>query len=324
MKVLFVTSGNSKYHQVMPAFIQTQAQSLLDMGIDLDLYQIKGKGVKGYLRNIIPLRKKLKDSRYDIIHAHYGFCGVIAALARRKEKLVVSFMGESEFVPDKEDQLNILIWFMTLLHRLFARCFFDFVIFKSENLSNFIKGIGHKSVILPNGVNLNVFKPLGKRLAREVLYLPFENNIVLWIGNPSRTVKGYSLAIQAIEKLKIDNPTLHFLAVNNIPNDQLPYYYNATDVFLLSSYSEGSPNVVKEAMACNCPVVSTNVGDVGLLMRGVNGCEISESFLAEEIRIHLEKLLKMKGRSEGRERIIDLGLDSKEIAIRLFNIYQSL
>lgn len=324
MKVLFVTSGNSKYHQVMPAFIRTQADSLIKLGIDLEFYQIIGKGVKGYLKSIFPLRQRLKDGHYEIIHAHYGFCGVAAALARRKEKLVVSFMGESEFVPDKEDRSNPFVLLMSFLHRFFARWVFDFVVFKSENLSRFISGIRDKSVVLPNGVNLEVFKPMDKQQARSFLNLPKENDIVLWIGNQSRVVKGYSLAENAVAMLKVDNPKLQFLAINNIPNEQLPYFYNAADVFLLSSYSEGSPNVVKEAMACNCPIVATEVGDVNQLLDGVVGCKVSKSFTPEDISTQIKKLLIFNNRSEGLNRIKSLGLDSRQIAARLVNIYNSL
>jgi teichuronic acid biosynthesis glycosyltransferase TuaC len=324
MKVLFVTSGNSKYHQVMPAFIRTQADSLIAAGVNLEFYQIIGKGVKGYLKNISPLKQKLKEGQYDIIHAHYGFCGIVAALARRNEKLLVSFMGESEFIPDKEDRGSLFVWLMVILHRIYARWIFDFVIFKSENLSRFVKGINHKSAVLPNGVNLNVFKPMDKPEARNYLNLPIDHYIVLWIGNQSRPVKGYSIAEKAVNLLKTEYPNLHFLAVNNIPNVQLPYYYNAADVFLLSSLSEGSPNVVKEAMACNCPIVATEVGDVNQLLDGVVGCKVSKSFTPEDISTQIKKLLIFNNRSEGLNRIISLGLDSRQIAARLVNIYSNL
>lgn len=326
MRVLFVTSGNSKYHQVMPAFIRTQADSLIESGVNLEFYQIIGKGVKGYLKSISPIRQQLKVGQYDIIHAHYGFCGIVASLARRKEKLVVSFMGESEFIPDKEDRGNLFVWLMVILHRLFARWIFDFVIFKSENLSTFIRGISHKSLVLPNGVNLEVFKPMDKQRARAFLNLPQENDIVLWIGDQSRAVKGYSLAENAIAKLKANNPNLQFLAINNIPNDQLPYYYNAADVFLLSSYSEGSPNVVKEAMACNCPVVSTDVGDVRWLFNGTSGHYIC-SFNSVDISLKLSESIsfsKTIGRTNGLNKLLSIGLDSKTIGQKLIDIYYQI
>lgn len=324
LKVLFVTSGNSKYHQNMPAFIQTQAESLIKLGVNLEFYQIKGKGIRGYLKSIRPLRERLITSTYDIIHAHYGFCGVVAALSRRKEKIIVSFMGESEFVPDKEDKGNLLIWAMTFVHRFFARWVFDFVIFKSENLARFIKGISNKSIVLPNGINLDVFKPMNKQQARIYLNLPLNIEIVLWIGNTTRSVKGYSLAKNAVESIKFENSNIYFLVVNNIPNDQLPYYYNAADVFLLSSYSEGSPNVVKEAMACNCPIVATDVGDVSHLLNGVSGCIVAKSFSHNELSIMLKKVLKAKMRSEGLDRIEALGLDARIIASRLISVYGNL
>lgn len=321
MKVLFVTSGNSKYHNIMPAFIRSQADSLIEEGVELDFYQIKGKGVIGYLKNIAPLRRKLKSHSYDIIHAHYGFCGVVSALARKDEKIVVSFMGESEFTPEPEDRLNPMLWLAVFLHRFFSRFIFDYTILKSPNIARFVKGIQKKSSILPNGVNLDLFKPLEKESAREYLKLPRDKKIILWIGNTDRKVKGFSFANKAITKVSLKYPNIHFLYINNIPNELLPYYYSASDVFLLTSLSEGSPNVIKEAMACNTPIVSTPVGDVQFLFENTRMCYCSTGFSPEEIAELLFSVIEKDERSNGRERIIALGLDLESTAKKLLSIY---
>ena len=324
MKVLFVTSGNSKYHRDLPAFIMSQADSLVDLGITLEFFKIKGNGVKGYLKNILPLRQKLKSQHFDVIHAHYGFCGVVAAIVRRKEKLVVSFMGESEFLLDAENKYKPFLWIMIYLHRLFARHIFDFVIFKSESLASFVKGITNKSRILPNGVNLERFRPIDKVMARAFLNLSPSKSIVLWIGNKNRAVKGYSIAVAAIDKLRLCFTDLEFLQVNDVSNEILPYYYNAADVFLLSSLSEGSPNVVKEAMACNCPVVATDVGDIRKLFNSSKGCKISNSFAPEELSKLVEEVLRSGEKSNGLARIRSLRLDSKSVAEELLSIYSQI
>lgn len=321
MKVLFVTSGNSKYHNKMPAFIESQANSLTEEGIDLSFFQISGKGVKGYLKNIIPLRRFLKKTTFDVVHAHYGFCGIVAVLARKKEKLVVSFMGESELTLDKYGKVNLALRITVFLHKLFAKHFFDLVIFKSMNLQTHISGIRHKSEVLPNGVNTARFRPLNRDQARNELGLNPSDKVILWIGDKSREVKGFKIARDAIQIVKDSYPNLKFLEINGVNNVNLPNYYNASNLFLLSSLSEGSPNVVKEAMACNTPVVATDVGDVRELFQGVNGLYLLNSFEPKEMADGIISVLTTNKRSSGRARIEELNIDIMSIASELQKIY---
>ena len=106
------------------------------------------------------------------------------------------------------------------------------------------------------------------------------------------------------------------------PND-IPYYLNACDLLLLTSLWEGSPNIIKEAMACNVPVVSTPVGDVEWLFGGREGLSIA-SPTASDIADKVSNLLGAKTLSDGRARIIDLGLNSKQIAQKLVQVYSNL
>jgi glycosyltransferase involved in cell wall biosynthesis len=323
LRVLFVCSGNSKYHHEMPAFIRSQADSLTAAGVQLLVYQVRGKGIKGYLGNVRPLRRFLRDNPVDVVHAHYGFCGITASLARRREPLVVSFMGESELAYDKEFGNPLLAHLMPVLDKAFARWRFDHTIFKSESLSKLLPGLRHASVV-PNGVDTERFMPMDREEARRALGLPEDRPIVLWIGNTDRLVKDFHLAEAAVAEARSHAPGLEFLAVNGIPNAQLPLYYNAADVFLLTSVSEGSPNVVKEAMACGCPIVSTDVGDVRWVVGGTAGCHVTASRRPQELGAALAGILAARLRTSGPERIIALGLDTSSVAQRLIAIYRKL
>jgi glycosyltransferase involved in cell wall biosynthesis len=99
-------------------------------------------------------------------------------------------------------------------------------------------------------------------------------------------------------------------------------YYNAADVFLLTSQSEGSPNTIKEAMACNCPIVTTNVGDVKTVIGTTKGCYIALHDI-RDIADKLKKALYFCSKTTGRERIINLGLDSNTIAEKIIKIYKT-
>jgi len=145
---------------------------------------------------------------------------------------------------------------------------------------------------------------------------------VVFISDPKREEKNYSLASASV--VELDDPTIELHIVNNIPNSQLVFLYSAADCIILTSFHEGSPNVIKEAMACNCPIVSTDVGDVRWVIGDTPGCFIA-SFdpvdFAEKIKLAIEFRHKY-GQTRGRERIIQLGLDSETVAKRIIKIYE--
>ena len=115
-------------------------------------------------------------------------------------------------------------------------------------------------------------------------------------------------------------------AFENTPNEETPYWYNASDVVLMTSKWEGSPNAIKEAMACSRPIVATNVGDIAERMNGVEGCFVVgvKELENERVRELAEDLIKAIEYTEtkGREKIIADGLDAREINQRLIVVYR--
>ena len=103
----------------------------------------------------------------------------------------------------------------------------------------------------------------------------------------------------------------------------MPLYLNASDLLLSTSLWEGSPNVIKEAMACNCPIVTTNVGDVKWLLDGVEGCLITTND-PKDVADKIKKALNFKGRTKGRDKLISLGLDSEHIAKKIIKVYEEV
>ena len=94
---------------------------------------------------------------------------------------------------------------------------------------------------------------------------------------------------------------------------------SASDLMLLPSLSEGSPQIVKEAMACNCPIVATDVGDIKEILGDTEGCYITKFDpidLAEKITL----ALNFGKRTNGRVRMENY--DNKVIADKIFNIYK--
>lgn len=307
MRILFVCSGNN-VNQISQVVLN-QGLSLEAAGQEIDFYLIKGKGISGYLKNISPLRKYYKEHKPELIHAHYSLSAFIASFVFSKS-LVVSLMGS-------DAKLNFYFKILISLFQFFFR--WRFMIVKSPEMKEILKL--KKANIIPNGVDINLFKPVNTIDSKRILNWNTEKKHILFAANPQRPEKNYILLKKAVDLLTLD-AEIHVLA--DVEHKQTPVYFNASDVVVLSSIWEGSPNVIKEAMACNCPVVSTDVGDVRWLFGDEEGYFIAD-FLPGDF---CEKLIlalnfsENKGKTKGRERIIKLGLDSTKVAEKIINIYR--
>ena len=143
--------------------MKAQGESLIKSGIEVSYFLIAGKGIYGYLKNVRPLRKCLRKTNYDIIHAHYGLAAIIALLARKNQKLVVSFMGTDIIGWNKPDGLVTGISLkVSRLNAFFAKRHYDSSIVKSKEM---LDKINAKNVnLIPNGVNISVFIPMEKTM----------------------------------------------------------------------------------------------------------------------------------------------------------------
>lgn len=317
MKVLFVSSGNSKWG--ISPIVKNQGDSLINKGLNIDFFTIKGKGVIGYLKHIRSLSKKLKTKNYDIIHAHYGLTGIVSYFAKRKEKLIISFMGaDILYKEDRNRRKNLKAIWLTKLNKYLAKKSYDFIIIKSDEMASKLNNIELKAV-LPNGVNFNTFFPIDMTLARAQLNLNKNDKIVLFASDPERREKNYGLIKQSIEI--INDPLVKVICAYNKSQRELNLYYNAADVLVLSSHFEGSPNVIKEAMACNCPVVSTDVGDVRTIIGNTRGCYIAQSN-PKDFASKIKMAICSGQRTDGRKNVSHM--KSELIAERLIAIYKRL
>lgn len=322
MKVLFVYSGNSISGQ--NKIVENQAKTIISNETGIDFFPIMGKGFKGYLKSVKGISQKLKEKKYDIVHAHYGLSGMVSFFAKKNERIVVSFMGD-DLVGTNNYNGSIQLWSRILIqiNAFYARFFYDHTIVKSsEMVSKLFRKTRYS--LIPNGVRLEDFYSIPQSDARDQLGIEKDKTIVLFVSDTTRTEKNYPLAASAIRTCNNNNMIL--MAVSNLSVETLNLYYNATDLVLLTSYHEGSPNVIKEAMACGCPVVSTDVGDVRWLFGTIQGhylISFNPFEIAEKIKLAVEyrKIFKY---SEGRERIKSLGLSSDTVAAKIIEIYKKV
>ena len=309
MKVLFVSSGNESGQPKNVVF--NQGYSLEKKGIEIRYFCIKGHGLKGYMSSVPDLKKEIWSFSPDIVHAHYSLSGLIASLAGAAP-IVVSLMGSEAY------HKKILF----SLTRYFSNHRWNRTIVKSAGMHEMLKL--NKAEVVPNGVDLDVFYARKKNESCARTGMDPKKINVLFVADPSRAEKNFAVASEAVASLNNDRISLS--PVYNIPNTDLPWYYSAANVLLMTSLWEGSPNVIKEAMACNCPIVSTNVGDIGWVTGSLPGTYLTSHSISD-VTEKLKKAIQFsesEGRTKGCLRIKDLKLDSASVAEKLTCIYNEV
>lgn len=311
MKVLFVHSSNTSYG--IESFIKSQAESLKEQGIEIDYYPVKGKGIKGYWDNLKYIKEISK--KYDIIHAHYGLIGLLCALTFTRKPIVLSVMGSDAYgsynIEGKRLASSYFIMFLTQLALIRANA----VIAKSINIYKYIP-YKNKTEIIANGVNFSLFMPIDKDQCRQELKIDSNKRVALFLANPNDPRKNFNLVKKAVEKM--NNPDLQLINPYPIKHEVFVKYLNASDVFILTSYNEGSPNVIKEAMACNIPIISTRVGDVDEIIGKTEGCFLVD-YNTDDIVKKINLAMSFDKRTTGRMDIAHL--DSAVVAKKIIGIY---
>lgn len=300
MKVLFVISGNVK---PMP-FVDEQKISLEEIGCEIDYFRIKGKGVFGYLRNKGGLVRAISEGDYDVVHAHYGLSGLLAVM-QRVVPVVITFHGT--------DVNNKYVRVLSKIASYFAY----FSIFVSENMAALIKS-KKRYAIIPCGVDVGVFSPMERRYARKVLGLNPNRKYILFASSFNNPVKNSPLAMKAVDGIKSD---VEVVELKGYSREQVGLLLNACNLLLMTSFSEGSPQIIKEALACNTPIVSTDVGDVADRTKGVSGCYIVDAdplSLANAMQLVIDQ----DKRTDGRSSVEELSLEN--VAGKILTIYREV
>ncbi|MFZ4725005.1 MAG: glycosyltransferase, partial [Paludibacter sp.] len=151
---------------------------------------------------------------------------------------------------------------------------------------------------------------------RKELGLDSNEKLVLFAGAFNNTVKNPELAKTAIALL----PGTKLLELKGYSREGVALLMNAVDAVLMTSFTEGSPQFIKEAMACNCPIVSVPVGDVPEVIDNIDGCYLT-TYNENDIALDIMKALKFNNRTDGRKKIVELGLDAESVVIKILDIY---
>ena len=301
-------------------FISRQVDFLRAAGVDVDVFRFRGVGNPlRYASAWAGVQRRLRRERYDLVHAQFGQSGLLALPKRLP--LVVTFRGDDlEGVLDKTTgRLTARGRLLPVLSRVVARRA-DATIVVSAHM----KALLHREAqphVIPSGLDLERFRLIPQAEARRHLGLSPDRRLVLFVGSPTSSRKRYDLARQAVEIVQRSLPAELVLGWA-VPHEQIPYFMNACDALVFTSRQEGSPNVVKEALACNLPVVSVAIGDVPERLRDLPGCEVSADDRPETIAAALVRVLDRGKRIAGRERMLEL--DEHVITERVIGVYRSV
>ena len=311
MRVLFVCSRRdySPHTDYMAPFVYEQMNSLRSLDIECNALLVEG-GIRGYLRAARQIRNSIRTFSPHIVHAHYGLCGLIAGI-QRKVPVVTTYHGSD--LHDK--RLRIVSQVSTLLSRFNIVVCGDLAkrLFKQSSIR-----------IIPCGVDTHLLAPMKKEDALLKLGWNPEKRYILFSKEFCNKVKNYPLAKAGVDEynLKYSNGVeAELMEFIGYSREQVRLLYNAVDCVLMTSDHEGSPQFIKEAMACNCPVVSVDVGDVKQVISGIDGCYLAERN-PEDLAVKLDYAIK-HGRSDGRGRILE-GFESGVIAQKIVDVYNSV
>lgn len=299
------------------SFVRSQEQCLRRAGVDVDLLVLKGRNRKLiYVKGIYELRRRLEG--VSLVHAHYAYVGVVAR-TQWKIPVVLTYHGSDAMGTVR--QVGTISRTSQMIaagcRRLGKYC--DAIVVQSRQMAGrFRDGNVH---IIPHEIDFDTFHPTEINAARAQLGLSTSRRYVLFAANPDVAVKRFPLARASVALLKAKHQDVELIVVHREPQDRLALYMSACDALVFPSYQEGSPNIVKQAMACNLPIVATDVGDVREVIGGTMGCHISPPD-AESFANLLGTIVQAPFRSRGREAVQHLS--GPLVARRLIDLYEEV
>lgn len=316
MKVLYVTNMypwvKNPYYGI---FVREQIEGLKKhFTLDEKVYFINGrKNRLSYLISIFSINFHLLLNKYDIIHVHYGLSGLFAIFNPFIKTPIIVTLHSGDIDPKKSKFVQIFL--TKVLLRKTAK-----TIILNEDMRHSIEGISRQYSRIPCGVNTEVFKPENANMTHSG-----SNNLIIFPGSDKRKEKNFPLFLEVMTILRKEyKVTVQFEKLENRSREEVCTLFNKSQCVLLTSYSEGSPQVIKEAMACNANIVSTNVGDVNVLLRDVNNAHVVDNFNGEQIARKVHDLILNKHKANGRQVLFKEGLDERSISKKIHNLYKEV
>jgi teichuronic acid biosynthesis glycosyltransferase TuaC len=315
MKVLFITNMYPVPDYIyFGIHVKEQIDALKkDEGVEGDVYFINGRESKlNYFKSISALRNKIDKGNYDLIHIHYGISGLFLLFYTPTIPVFVTLHSGELF--QKKGYINHLMQ-KNLTLAIVKKV--EKVIVLNDTMVTLLSPYKDKLVKLPCGTDLDLFTDNGqfKTLDKFVIGFP---------GNKERKEKNYPLFMEIITELR-EARTVEVIEFHNLTRDEVIKGLGKIDLLLMTSTVEGSPQIIKEAMACNKPIISTRVGDVDDLLEDVSNSYVLDSFTSSDFLEPIVKIMNLpvaERFSNGRNKLIEMGLNSRKVSERIYQAYK--
>jgi teichuronic acid biosynthesis glycosyltransferase TuaC len=327
MRILAVTNMYpTSQNPTLGIFVEQQIKGLRQIGLDVDVFVVDraSKGMGAYWGLKRQNRARVASFQPDIVHVMYG--GVMADQVTSivdHRPIVVTFHGSDLLGEHLSGFLRKSIASFGVWASVRAARRASGIVVVSKGLRDVLpEDVDRSKVrIIPCGIDLKQFKPLDQYTCREQLGWDNNHHHVLFSSAAGHPTKRPSLARTAVETLKRWGTQVEMHYLQGVPNPVVPLWLNASDVVLLTSLSEGSPTIIKEALACNVSVVSVDVGDVSERIQEIEGCYLA---LPEpnDLATKLHMVLTGPPRVAGRVKM--QGLSLEQVALRLREFYSEL
>jgi glycosyltransferase involved in cell wall biosynthesis len=326
LRVLVVTNQWPSPEQPHRVLVARQVEGLERLGFDPEVLVVEGHRSRvEYLRAMRRVaRLMVGPTRYDLVHAHTGHCGVVAC-AQLRYPVVLSYVGY-DLDPESADRVGgpgeqARAAVERMVFRQLSRLVAATVTKSARGTALLPPGGRRRNTVIPGGVDRERFAPVSRVEARRRLRWTHEEPTVLFAADPARYSKRFELAQAVFDLARAEVPELRLAVTHGVPPEEMPLWMNAADVLLLTSRGEGSPNVVKEAMACDLPVVSVDVGDVRELVEGTRHCHVCAAE-PEALAAAVSAVVRaLPERSDGRARSVGIGLDA--VSARIVGVYET-
>jgi teichuronic acid biosynthesis glycosyltransferase TuaC len=316
MKILYVTNMYPTADRIyLGIFVKEQiAYYAKKYDINPDVYFIDGvKSNLNYLKSVFEINRLLLKTHYDLVHIHFGLSGMFLLINPFIKVPVIVTLHGCDIQSYRGEGLTQKIG--KIIVKKSTRS-----IILNDNMSTLLAAYKHKLVKIPCGIDISLFN-LGRCNHNKTSFV---------IGFPSdrnRHEKNYPFFKKVISNLEKQGYPIEIVEFTNFTRDEVVENLSRLDCLLMTSFTEGSPQIIKEALACNVPIISSRVGDVDLLLQNVDNCSIiddyDETLFADKIKELI--LLKPEERvTNGRDRIIELGFDQDSISSKLHALYLSV
>lgn len=298
MKVLSVIPGQPEGFSMI--FARRQSAGVAASGVQVVDYHIAERvRPRGVLTEIRRLMRVVDEFDPDIVHSHYGTAtAVICLLAARGRPVVVTFRGSDVNGSAAVSPLRSAIG--RILSQV-ANLGASGVVCVSDGLRRKLWWRRGRALILPSGIDLDEFSFRGREVARR--HLGFDEQVPMIVFNCGLDpwVKNLDLANAVVDRVRAELPNVEFVVMRgDWAPERVPWLLSAGDCLLVVSRQEGSPNIVREALACGLPIVSVDVGDVEQQIRNVHNCALC-SAETDTLASAVLRVLRSHERSDGRK-----------------------